>query len=111
MNWVIGLHTGVARPQGPVSQYISEVRDAGINYIAPEQKRLLCRLWLALPNPARLPDSWADFYRSVELCTVRGGRQNHKHDELCHAFERRHATNMGMSTTPEAGNSQLSKVF
>jgi hypothetical protein len=50
-------------------------------------------------------------YRSMEPGTVRGGRQDHKHDELCHAFERRQATNMGMSTSPEAGSSQISKVF
>ena len=61
MNWAIDLHTGVAHPQERVSQYISEVRDVGINYEAPEQKRLLSRLWLALPDPARLPDSWGDF--------------------------------------------------
>jgi hypothetical protein len=111
MNWAIDLHTGVAHPQERVSQYISEVRDVGINYEAPEQKRLLSRLWLALPDPARLPDSWGDFYRSMEPCTVRGGRQDHKHDELCYAFERRQATNTGMSTSPEAGSSQISKVF
>ncbi|MBO6946666.1 MAG: TauD/TfdA family dioxygenase [Rhodospirillales bacterium] len=34
MNWAIGLHTGVARPQGKMSQYISPVRDAGTNYRA-----------------------------------------------------------------------------
>ena len=34
MNWAIGLHTGVARPQGKASQYISPVRDAGVDYRA-----------------------------------------------------------------------------
>ncbi|MBO6519861.1 MAG: TauD/TfdA family dioxygenase [Rhodospirillales bacterium] len=34
MNWAIGLHSGVARPQGKMSQYISPVRDAGTNYRA-----------------------------------------------------------------------------
>lgn len=34
MNWAIGLHTGVARPQGKMSQYISPVRDAGTDYRA-----------------------------------------------------------------------------
>jgi len=34
MNWAIGLHVGVARPQGRMSQYISPVRDAGTDYRA-----------------------------------------------------------------------------
>jgi len=32
LTWAIGLHTGVARPQGKASQYQSEVRDAGVVY-------------------------------------------------------------------------------
>ncbi len=32
MTWAIGLHTGVARPQGKASQYLSAVRDAGVVY-------------------------------------------------------------------------------
>ncbi|MDA0997942.1 MAG: TauD/TfdA family dioxygenase, partial [Proteobacteria bacterium] len=32
LNWAIGLYTGVARPQGKASQYISPVRDAGTDY-------------------------------------------------------------------------------
>jgi hypothetical protein len=32
LTWAIGLHTGVARPQGKASQYLSAVRDAGIAY-------------------------------------------------------------------------------
>jgi hypothetical protein len=32
MNWAIGLHRGVARPQGKASQYLSAVRDAGTDY-------------------------------------------------------------------------------
>jgi len=32
MTWAIGLHTGVARPQGKASQYLSAVRDAGSEY-------------------------------------------------------------------------------
>jgi len=34
MNWAVGLHAGVARPQGLESQYISPVRDAGTDYRA-----------------------------------------------------------------------------
>lgn len=32
LNWAIGLHHGVARPQGKATQYLSAVRDAGTNY-------------------------------------------------------------------------------
>ena len=32
MTWGIGLHQGVARPQGKASQYISPVRDVGVDY-------------------------------------------------------------------------------
>lgn len=35
MTWGIGLHQGVPRPQGKASQYISAVRDAGIDYRSP----------------------------------------------------------------------------
>jgi len=34
LNWAIGLQTGVARPQGIASQYISQVRDIGTDYRA-----------------------------------------------------------------------------
>lgn len=32
LTWAIGLHAGVARPQGKASQYISAVRDEGTQY-------------------------------------------------------------------------------
>lgn len=32
LTWAIGLHTGVARPQGKASQYQSAVRDVGVQY-------------------------------------------------------------------------------
>ncbi len=34
MNWAVGLHVGVARPQGIKSQYISAVRNTGFTYRA-----------------------------------------------------------------------------
>jgi hypothetical protein len=34
LNWAVGLHIGVARPQGKASQYISPVRDVGVDYRA-----------------------------------------------------------------------------
>jgi hypothetical protein len=32
LTWAIGLHAGVARPQGKATQYLSAVRDAGMVY-------------------------------------------------------------------------------
>ncbi|MFL5287471.1 MAG: TauD/TfdA family dioxygenase [Rhodopila sp.] len=32
LTWAIGLHTGVARPQGKASPYMAPVRDAGVVY-------------------------------------------------------------------------------
>ena len=32
LTWGVGLHLGVARPQGKATQYISEVRDIGTDY-------------------------------------------------------------------------------
>lgn len=32
LTWAIGLHFGVARPQGKASQYLAAVRDAGVDY-------------------------------------------------------------------------------
>lgn len=35
MTWAIGLHFGVARPQNRTSDYITEVKDAGMAYRSP----------------------------------------------------------------------------
>ena len=37
LTWAIGLHTGVARPQGKASQYQSAVRNAGVEYRRSEE--------------------------------------------------------------------------
>lgn len=71
-------------------------RTAYEDFEAPERKRLLCRLWLALPGSATLPDSWGDFYRSVEAGSVRGGIRGHHHDAACQAFDLRQAMDHGM---------------
>jgi hypothetical protein len=67
-----------------------------VDFDEPSKKRLLHRLWLAPPDSVRLPQSWGDFYRSVEPGTVRGGIRGHAHDEACKAFERRQAADLGM---------------
>ncbi len=62
----------------------------------PEEKRLLFRLWLAPPDSVRLPDSWWDFYRSVEPGTVRGGIRGHEYTAACLSWEARQAASLGM---------------
>ena len=60
------------------------------------QKRCLYRLWLAPPDSVRLPESWRDFYRTVEPATVRGGIIGQSHDEACKAFEKAHSNFLNM---------------
>ena len=60
------------------------------------QKRCLYRLWLAPPDSVRLPESWRDFYRTVEPATVRGGIIGQSHDEACKDFEKAHSKFLNM---------------
>ncbi len=69
-----------------------------IDFDRPNQKRLLCRLWLAPPDSVCLPASWGNSFRSVEPGTVRGGIRGHQHDDDCKAFESRQAASLGMPT-------------
>jgi len=70
-----------------------------IDYEASEQKRLLCRLWLAPPDSVLLPESWKDYFWSIAPGTIRGGIRGHQYDAACRAFEGRQATSLGMPTT------------
>jgi hypothetical protein len=63
----------------------------------PEQKRLLCRVWLATPDGPLLPQSWSHFFRTATPGAVRGGIRGHNHNEECKAFERKQATSLGMT--------------
>lgn len=69
------------------------------DFEAPEQKRLLHRLWLAPPDSVRLPESWRVYFRDIEPGTVRGGFRGHCYDATRHAFEQRQAASLGMPTT------------
>jgi len=60
------------------------------------QKRCLYRLWLAPPDSVRLPESWRDFYRTVEPATVRGGIIGQSHDEACKDFDKAHSKFLNM---------------
>ncbi len=63
----------------------------------PAQKRLLFRLWLSTPDSARLPDSFAGVYGTVEPGAVRGGILGDAYDEACRDFDRRQAQVFGMT--------------
>ena len=60
------------------------------------QKRCLYRLWLAPPDSIKLPESWRDFYRTVEPATVRGGIIGQSHDEACKDFDKVHSKFLNM---------------
>ncbi len=66
------------------------------DYKEPERKRLLFRLWIAPPNSVRLPKSWADYFRSVEPGTVRGGIRGQNYDATCESFDERQSLSVGM---------------
>ena len=67
------------------------------DYKEDRNKRLLYRLWIAPPNSPRLPDSWRDFYRTVEPDAVRGGIRGHNYNDKCKAFDRRLSRALGMT--------------
>jgi hypothetical protein len=66
------------------------------------EKRCLYRLWLAPPDSIKMPESWRDFYRSVEPATVRGGIRGQAYDQACSDFDTKHAAflNMKLDTRP-----------
>ncbi len=69
-----------------------------VDFETPEQKRLLCRLWLAPPDSVLLPESWKDYFWSIDPGTIRGGIHGHHYDDVCRAFERRQAASLSMPT-------------
>ncbi|MEK9671888.1 MAG: TauD/TfdA family dioxygenase [Rhodospirillaceae bacterium] len=66
------------------------------DYEEEDRKRLLFRLWMAPPFSVPLPETWGDYFRSIKPGTVRGGIRGHQHDDVCRAFERRQAGDLGM---------------
>ena len=71
-------------------------RTAFVDDADPAKQRLLYRLWLAPKDSLRLPDSWGDWFRSIEPGTVRGGIRGQAYDQRCQDFERRQADHLGM---------------
>ena len=73
-----------------------------IDFDKESEKRCLYRLWLAPPDSIKMPESWRDFYRSVEPATVRGGIRGQAYDQACRDFDTNHAAflNMKLDTRP-----------
>lgn len=67
----------------------------------PAKKRMLFRLWLAMPDALELPPSWAGFFGSTGAGTVRGGVHGLNYDEACVAFDARQAAELGMGFDPQ----------
>lgn len=73
-----------------------------VDHEAPEDKRLLSRLWLAPPDSVRLPESWGAYFRETAPGTVRGGIRGQNYDESRLAFEQRQAKHLGMPAPASA---------
>jgi hypothetical protein len=58
-----------------------------IDHEAPEEKRVLFRLWLTPPDAPSLPPSWKPLFRSVRERTVRGGIIGQNYNDACRAFD------------------------
>lgn len=52
---------------------VLHARTGFVDHDDPARKRHLLRLWLAVPNSPRLPESFKPFYRDVRPGAVRGG--------------------------------------
>ena len=66
------------------------------DFESESEKRCLYRLWLAPPDSIKLPESWRDFYRSIEPATVRGGIRGQSYDKVCADFDKKHARFLNM---------------
>ncbi|MBT4354803.1 MAG: TauD/TfdA family dioxygenase [Rhodospirillaceae bacterium] len=67
-----------------------------IDFENESDKRCLYRLWLAPPDSIKMPESWRDFYRSIEPETVRGGIRGQSFDKECENFDKKHAKYLNM---------------
>ena len=71
-------------------------RTGYLDYENDLKKRCLYRLWLSPPDSLKLPESWKDFYRSVEPSMVRGGIIGQSYDETCIDFDKTHSKFLNM---------------
>ena len=73
-------------------------RTGYIDFETESKKRCLYRLWLAPPDSIKLPESWRDFYGSIEPATVRGGIRGQSYDKACADFDKNHAKFLKMES-------------
>ena len=71
-------------------------RTGYLDYENDLKKRCLYRLWLSPPDSIKLPESWKDFYRSVEPSMVRGGIIGKSYDKRCANFDKSHSKFLSM---------------
>ena len=71
-------------------------RTGYLDYENDLKKRCLYRLWLSPPDSIKLPESWKDFYRSVEPSMVRGGIIGQYYDKRCADFDKAHSKFLSM---------------
>lgn len=67
-----------------------------VDHEAPDEKRVLFRLWLTPPEAPELPASWKPLFRSVSARTVRGGIIGHNYSDACREFDSRQVAEHSM---------------
>lgn len=77
-------------------------RTAFVDHEAPDRKRHLLRLWLAVPDSQPLPPDWAEYFIDVRAGSLRGGLRGSEITPAFEAFELRQAAAMGMEHRPWA---------
>lgn len=78
---------------------VMHARTEFVDHDAPDQRRLLYRLWLSVPDSHPLPHGWESFFRTTEAGAIRGGIRGQAYGEASRRFERRQAASLGMSYT------------
>lgn len=71
-------------------------RTAFEDFEAPDRKRHLIRLWLAIPGSQPLPDAWREYFIDVRAGAVRGGMRGQGITPEFAAYESRQAESLGM---------------
>ena len=77
LNWAIGLHVGVPRPQGKSSQYMAKVQDVGTDYRA-------ARAWIFIKRKLTFHTDGADISTLGCFNTAKSGGMSmiNKHSRL-----------------------------
>jgi hypothetical protein len=70
------------------------------DFDAPDRKRHLLRLWLAVPSSQPLPPQWEEYYGDRRAGSVRGGVRGSAITAEFLAYEERQARDLGMAWRP-----------